>query len=216
LVLYLDAANPKSYPRTGTGWSDLSGRENNGTLTNGPSFNSLNNGSIVFDGLDDLVTVNTSSSIEITSKITISLWMNISSTTTGAVISKGPSGNDYDYMIYLTTSGTVIQFYKKNSSAQSASYGFTTTYVNTWRNYCITLDSAISGTNSFFYEDGILKTSANLGTSGIRTSSELFRIGQGWSTYRAGNIACVKLYNVALNSNQVLQNFNALRGRFGI
>ena len=53
LVLALDAANSRSYPGTGTTWSDLSGNGNSGTLTNGPTFNSGNGGSIVFDGVDD-------------------------------------------------------------------------------------------------------------------------------------------------------------------
>jgi hypothetical protein len=51
LVLYLDAANTKSYPTTGTTWTDLSRSGNNGTLINGPTFNSGNGGSIVFDGV---------------------------------------------------------------------------------------------------------------------------------------------------------------------
>ena len=55
LVLYLDAANTKSYPTTGTTWSDLSRRGNNGTLTNGPTFNSSNGGIIVFDGINNYV-----------------------------------------------------------------------------------------------------------------------------------------------------------------
>ena len=44
LVLYLDAANPKSYPGSGTTWYDLSGNSKNGALTNGPTYNLLNNG----------------------------------------------------------------------------------------------------------------------------------------------------------------------------
>ena len=55
LVLYLDAANTKSYPGSGTTWRDLSKSQLNGTLTNGPTFNSSNGGSIVFDGVDDYV-----------------------------------------------------------------------------------------------------------------------------------------------------------------
>ena len=53
LVLYLDAANTKSYPTTGTTWNDLLGAISGGTLINGPTFNSANGGSIVFDGVDD-------------------------------------------------------------------------------------------------------------------------------------------------------------------
>ena len=55
LVLSLDAANNKSYPRSGTTWTDLSGNNNTGTLTNGPTFNAGNQGSIVFDGVDDYI-----------------------------------------------------------------------------------------------------------------------------------------------------------------
>ena len=55
LVLALDAANPKSYPGSGTTWTDLSGRGNTGTLTNGPTYSSANGGSLVFDGTNDYV-----------------------------------------------------------------------------------------------------------------------------------------------------------------
>ena len=59
LVLSLDAGNTKSYPGTGTTWFDKSGNTYNGTLTNGPTFNTANLGSIVFDGVDDYVTCGT-------------------------------------------------------------------------------------------------------------------------------------------------------------
>jgi len=54
LVLWLDAGVSDSYPAVGTIWKDLAG-SNNGTLTNGPTFNSANGGSIVFDGSNDYV-----------------------------------------------------------------------------------------------------------------------------------------------------------------
>jgi hypothetical protein len=56
LVLCLDAANPKSYPTTGTTWTDLSGNGNNGTLVNGVGYNTANGGALVFDGADDYIT----------------------------------------------------------------------------------------------------------------------------------------------------------------
>ncbi len=62
LVLSLDAANYKSYTGSGTTWRDLSGNSNNGTLTNGPTFNAANMGAIVFDGTDDKVTISMNSS----------------------------------------------------------------------------------------------------------------------------------------------------------
>jgi len=65
LVLALDAGNTKSYPGSGTTWTDLSGNGNTGTLTNGPTFDSANGGSIVFDGTNDYVQV--TGSITVTS-----------------------------------------------------------------------------------------------------------------------------------------------------
>jgi hypothetical protein len=61
LVLNLDAGVSSSYPGSGTTWTDLSGNGNTGTLTNGPTYNSANGGSLVFDGVDDYVNVGTPS-----------------------------------------------------------------------------------------------------------------------------------------------------------
>ena len=74
LVLALDAANRKSYNSGSTTWYDLSGNNNNGTLYNGPTFNSANSGSIVFDGVDDYSTSFISSP---GSNFTISFWFNV-------------------------------------------------------------------------------------------------------------------------------------------
>lgn len=69
LILNLDAANYKSYPGSNTTWTDLSGYRNNGTLTNGPTFSTLNGGGITFDGVDDYV-IGTSDFTTVTSEIT--------------------------------------------------------------------------------------------------------------------------------------------------
>lgn len=79
LVLYLDAANTRSYAGSGTVWNDLSRSGNNGTLVNGPTFNSGNGGSIVFDGTNDFVSVSDNSTINGTSQ-TISVWFKNSGT----------------------------------------------------------------------------------------------------------------------------------------
>ena len=76
LVLCLDAANPKSYPGSGTTWTDLSGNGNNGTLVNGVGYSSDNLGSLVFDGANDYVNAGNLGSFY--SQGTISYWMNSS------------------------------------------------------------------------------------------------------------------------------------------
>jgi hypothetical protein len=78
LVLYLDAANQYSYVSGSTAWNDLSRSNNNGTLINGPTFNSANGGSIVFDGIDDYVSFVSNPSL--TNQITVEVWIQLSST----------------------------------------------------------------------------------------------------------------------------------------
>ncbi len=77
LILELDAANRKSYPGSGTTWTDLSGNGNTGTLTNGPTFSSANGGSIVFDGVDDYVNCGNASSLnfERTNSFSFCFWI---------------------------------------------------------------------------------------------------------------------------------------------
>ena len=59
LVLALDAGNTQSYPGSGTAWTDISGKGNNGTLTNGPTYSSADGGAIVFDGINDHIDLGT-------------------------------------------------------------------------------------------------------------------------------------------------------------
>ena len=75
LVLCLDAGNNKSYPSSGTAWNDLSGNNNNGTLTNGPTFTGSFGGSIVFDGTNDYVDLGNISQLKPTTQITVSAWV---------------------------------------------------------------------------------------------------------------------------------------------
>ena len=94
LVLALDAGNPKSYPGSGTTWTDLSGNGNNGTLTNGPTYSSANGGSIVFDGVDDYAEITDSSNNFDLGGIdaTLEFWIYIPSTS-GADVIIGKGGN---------------------------------------------------------------------------------------------------------------------------
>ena len=70
LILCLDAGNRQSYAGSGTVWRDLVG-SNNGTLTNSPTFNSANAGSIVFDGVNDYVSITNNSTLRPTNELTI-------------------------------------------------------------------------------------------------------------------------------------------------
>ena len=76
LVLNLDASRLDSYLRTGTSWKDISGNQNNGTLINGPTFNSNNGGSIVFDGTNDYMTLGSPTGFSMApSGVTMVFWI---------------------------------------------------------------------------------------------------------------------------------------------
>ena len=94
LVLELDAGNIKSYQSGSTTWFDKSGFANNGTLVNGPTFNTGSGGSIVFDGVDDYVTTSGLSNTHSTSSLTLEAWITV--------------GNSYSYYAVMVRKGTNI------------------------------------------------------------------------------------------------------------
>jgi hypothetical protein len=215
LVLHLDAGNPASYPGSGTTWTDLSGNNNNGTLINGPTYSSDNGGSIVFDGVNDYVNF---SSRLLTSDITqISFFMWIYPKSDGvilAVLGQSSINNSYHHSaIEVGSSGQLRMSLWHNSLANRIN---STLSLNTWSHVGFTyagttltgyLNGSSAGTTNFTWSKplniyfGIMSTeSTNMGTG----------------TYGDGNVSLTQLYNRALTPQEVQQNFNGTRSRFGI
>jgi hypothetical protein len=216
LVLYLDAGSPNSYyGGVGTVWKDMSGNGNNGTLTNGPTFNSSNGGNIVFDGVDDYINLGNNQIANITSvnNFTTNLWLNRFNTNGGiGVIHKGPiSGFDYDWMVYLGGGANAVQFYKKNTSNAGAASSSALFNLNIITNLSIVLSSDTVN----IYINGVLSNTSSLGGN-IRTTTNPLKIGRGWDGSLTGRIYQTQIYNRALTAQEVSQNFNATRARFGI
>jgi hypothetical protein len=210
LVLALDAADRNSYPGSGTTWTDLSGRGNTGTLTNGPTYSSSNGGSIVFDGVDDKVTF-PNNTISTSAGMTVEVWFKTSSGTKYQDI----FDLDDSYGVWIVTNYSSSG--KINTSFNTIGAGYMTAdYVaNNW--YQVVLSG--SGTSNFMYLNGVqvatasqtVASSINLNTARIGNVD-----GDRASEYLVGNVSCLKLYNRALTAQEISQNFNALRGRFGI
>jgi len=210
LVLALDAGNTKSYPGSGSTWSDLSGNSNSGTLTNGPTFNSDNNGSIVFDGSDDVVSISDSSSIDVTPTVTISSWINPSGFGGGNFGRIIDSQDSYNFFLDNTTStGTnAIRYWPNTGDALSVNNVVT---LNEWANFTV----VHSGSNVVIYKNGI-----SIGTSGsfstLPSTSSTILIGNRDDNARGfeGKISQVLVYDTALTAAEVLQNYNATKGRY--
>ena len=136
LVLCLDAGNTKSYPGSGTTWTDLSGRRNNGTLTNGPTFDSANGGSIVFDGTNDTVSIPASANqVFGTGDYTLEWWSKTSDTDGGYALSAADFLN-------ITWSGSTL-YYQDVYGNTIMSFTNTTHYNGAWHQHVITRVSGV-------------------------------------------------------------------------
>lgn len=219
LVLNLDAGNMKSYPRSGTTWRDLSGLNNNGTLTNGPTFNSTNGGSIVFDGVDDYVNLGLSN-IATNTDFSYSHWVKTSTTSVGIIYGADACGNSGGHYSFINASGSFGFRIIGDTSViiNSLQTGYND---NKWHYVCFTKNSSIIS----IYLDGSLSitgsTPANISTTrytqyiGIRGGTLTNPAGCG-TNYYLGNLAALSVYNKTLTYTEIQQNYNAQKSRFNL
>lgn len=207
LVLDLDAAKLDSYPKAGTVWNDVSDFRNNGILTNGSTFNSENGGSIVFDGVDDYVDCGNGSSLNITGDLSVSIWIKTTGVSGNHVIFAKHSlpSNIANYEGYLK--GTAIYWW---DGAAERSTGLTVSS-NIWNNITYVRSSSLVTAYINYSVSGSVGVISQGPVSGNLT------IGKDQNSQNfQGNIATVHIYNKALSSSEVLQNFNAIKGRYGL
>ena len=127
LVLCLDAGNSESYPGSGTTWTDLSGNGNNGTLTNGPTFNTGSLGSISFDGINDYCDVGNTLTNGFT-EMTISVFAKtITLSAFEYIITKYSFFSDSGWTLYTTPDGA-LGFDMRNDTSTYRSVRTTQTY----------------------------------------------------------------------------------------
>jgi len=215
LILCLDAADKKSYSGGGTTWTDRSGQGNNGTLVNSPAFS---NGGFDLDGTDDRITFDTPFADG--SDLTVTLWFK-GEASSGAANGFGyllhnngyntSTGNSY---ITIGEHGVNNQYYAAlNGQYQYMTFGVT---ADTTTVHQITL--TWDGSTQKVYFDGEYKKGRSL-SSISNTFSSTTSIGSYRdSTYRAwdGSVYSCHIYNRALTDAEVLQNYNAKKGRFGL
>jgi hypothetical protein len=214
LVFAVDANNIVSYPKSGTAWYNLTGSVGTGTLTNGPTFNLNNGGSIVFDGADDYVNVpNGMNALVGTNQVTFSAWIRRSSTTGywAGIISNKINATDGIALLVNPTSKIFFQY--DSTSGVYAIDGGATLETNVWYNIVGIYDNVGLKT----YLNGVLNDSAADAGKSIASSGNMdIVIGahQPISSYFPGEIANVKIYNRGLTASEVLQNYQAEQYRF--
>jgi len=214
LVLCLDAANTKSYPGSGTTWTDLSGRGNNGTLTGGPTYSSANVGSIVFDGVDDYVALTGSTTV---SQATFSVWLRRNGSQNayaGILFTRGGSSANVSGLDFNSTNNTLG--YHWNDIA--GSYQFNSGLIppdGAW-SMCVVVVTSTAATFYLCQSSGITTATNTL----AHASTTLDGLKLGWDgapfRYMNGNISQASIYNRALTAAEVSQNYNALKSRYGL
>lgn len=240
LVLNLDAANIKSYPRSGTTWTDLSGNINTGTLTNGPTFSRDGGGSIVFDGTNDYVNIPSTSLFNFASNnFTIDVWcfydaststddiyrylFNFQTATTNSYLTLTkwrsnaiPTNNSNGVNLDYSVAGSRYTI-TTNNIVPSPNVANTITSLyevpNKWTNFTITVSSNVMS----LYINSILYGSVTLT---LRWNANAYlNIGTydaSVGSFMKGKIPNFKVYNKALSASEVLQNYNALKSRFNL
>ena len=213
LVLALDAGNTKSYPGSGTTWTDLSGNGNTGTLQNSPTYSSANSGYFTLNGSTQYATGTNASSVQITGNLTLSAWVVLGDSGYQGIISKMIS-SPYNGYGLVKASG-YFAFWTASGNAYTYTYSdITYTSNNNWFHV---VGVRTAGVNRIFI-NGVRQIDSQ--SPSLSDSGAAFVIGRYYSDvnnfYAGGKIALASVYNTALTDAEVLQNFNALRGRFGL
>jgi hypothetical protein len=213
LVLHLDAANYRSFVSGSTTWRDLSGNGFNGTLTNGPTYSSANNGSIVFDGTNDYVLLSDSDSLSLIGDMTICAWINVTDRSLfNGIISKTISNIAAPFDFYLYQGDGVPRFLRGNGTVFGSSDGFRAPALGVWQHVAVTM----SGTNVVHYLNSNVNNSNTLSTTIADNNGGVY-IGYraDGGTKMKGSISNIMLYNRALSAVEISQHFNYTKGRYG-
>jgi hypothetical protein len=227
LVLALDAANQMSYISGSTIWRDISGNNISGSLVNGPTFDSNNGGSIVFDGTNDYVNnignTDTFSFIQNTGIYTLSAWIKPLILNTSMYFAGNNSGTSSQKGFYFgkqTINDCWLVITNGSGTTLILNHSVSNFFLNTtdWVNViCVG-----NGTSNQFYRNGVTfgnASSINNLTTGA--SSQVLALGSinnvlTFNYWWNGNIANFQIYNRALSQAEITQNYNATKTRFGL
>lgn len=233
---YWDAGNPNSYSGSGTTWADLSGNGYHGTLTNGPTFTNTNGGNFVFDGTNDFVDTSTTGSpfAFADTTFTVSVWLKTSVTGWTTIPGIMIASKDYTFSgggwaigigIPGYNGSTTVGFFAsvKAVGGYFVNYTSTTTAINDgqWKNLVavIRTDTTVQANNiNTLYINGV-QSAVNLYTNGNLYNPPTLAMNicrRSTGLYFPGNLAQISIYSKGLTASEVKQNFNAMRGRYGI
>ena len=223
LVLCLDAASKRSYPGTGTVWTDLKGG-NNGTLTNmdAANFSSDNVGSLSFDGSNEYVVTNDSDLLSFTNaKFSLEVYFKYVNKTDqfNALVGKrdyGATQREYYFFVDEAVSTPTVQFIISSNLTPNWTYVITPAIQkNRWYHAVATSNAGVGRV----YLDGKLSASNSSMHSSTTNGNSPFSIGNSYTNgspiqFLNGSISLARVYNRVLTADEVRQNYLSTKERF--
>lgn len=215
LVMCLDAGNTKSYPGSGTTWTDLSVAGLNGTLTNGPTFSSSGNGSINFDGVNDHIILNNPGANFAfgTGTYSVEFWANFNTAGTWYFIDGRNISQTAIWALFVNVNRQ-IEWYNGSTSFFGSALAAGT---SGWKHVVVSRTSTATDDTKIYLDSALYV--AGTDNRDHSTSPTTSYLGMRYSTaeFITGQIAIARVYKgKVLSASEIQQNFNALRGRFGI
>ncbi len=218
LVLCLDAASKRSYPGTGTAWTDLSSN-NNATLLNGSVFSDNGQGSISFDKSNDYVDTNQQIPFDNSDPFTLCAWVYTYDANNNQIINNENTAYR-GYQLAIDSNGKLFVFFRSVVSSNYMGKRSNSVFpTNTWK-YCVAVHDGSSDVSGLsLYLDAVLQSATNVANSltGTTVTDKTTWVGRRRAVTNgpfSGQISLAKIYNRALTSEEIVQNYNSTRGRF--
>lgn len=216
LVLCLDAGNTKSYSGSGATWTDLSNNGGNGTNSN-MTYSSSNGGYFIFNNSSSVSTISNYSALNPTTGLSIEAWVNFDGDSDDFIFEKGDVNTQFSLFSHSTD--IVFRTYHSGDVGGYHSLAPSKSTVGVANGQWVHIVGSWDGSTKIIYINGVLKNSISK-TGNLVTTSPGASVGRFGGTttgyYFGGKIAKVAVYNIGLSASQVLQNYNALRGRYGL
>jgi hypothetical protein len=214
LVLALDAANSKSFVSGSTTWKDLSGNNYNGTLTNGPAFDTKYGGALVFNGSNNFIALPFTASSPSVQPYTYEIVFNPN---TSLTLFKGLMGqSSYLGSGFSIGFNNATNLYIQAYSGSAAYVNQSVTFSNSNTPTMITL--TLDGRNIKGYSNSVLQANDTTSFDIEKNTGNIVIAGNvqgGWPNSNV-SVYSVKIYNRALSAAEIQQNYNAQKSRFNL
>jgi hypothetical protein len=211
-----------SYPGGGNTWTDLSLEGNIASLVGGVSYSSTNGGNLLFDGSTGYANAGNNSNLDISGAITMDAWIKVSTVASiQEILVKANSAGSIglsSYGIDVNSGGSIIGILYSPSVGDIYTTASQYIYTGNWYNVVLTWDGSTNTSNNVNINVNNVLAQSFTKSDTLDSNTQVMTIGaiQSAGNPLHGNIGAVKIYNRTLTSNEIQQNFNALRGRYGL